>query len=91
MPRQGDFLIDALLNLEGLTEAQKQTVEAAIPALKDMVAIVAANPDVINLAVALYGKAQPMIAPLAKDWTTGGVSAGLKAVMEAIAARQQQQ
>ena len=78
--------IEMGLGALGLSDQDKQTVEAAIPAMQVMVGLLNANKPMIAQFAALYVKAQPLVTQLAKNWATVGPA--LDIVMKAVAAKE---
>lgn len=74
------FVIDMALGMLGLTDAQKQEVEAALPDADALVDLANANMPLINQVVALINKAMPQVQ---------AIIPALTIVADAIAKQQQ--
>jgi len=66
------FITDTAENLLHLTDAEKATVNAALPTLAEDVAAINANQDSIRAAYALIVKAAPVVYRILDDYRTLG-------------------
>jgi hypothetical protein len=66
------FITDSAENLLHLTDAEKATVNAALPTLAEDVAAINAHQDQIRAAYALIVKSAPVVNHILDDWKTLG-------------------
>jgi uncharacterized protein YbjT (DUF2867 family) len=78
--KQGYAMLKHLLNevighVSGLSDAQLEQIEQALPATKALVALLNRAQPIIEQAQALYEEAQPLIDQAGKEWQTIGPAA----------------
>jgi hypothetical protein len=70
-----DFLIGIAGWAAGLTEQQTQQIEASMPAMAKLIAIINQLEPIAQQAVPLFTKAAPLINEALAEWKTVGPSA----------------
>jgi hypothetical protein len=66
------FITDTAESMLHLTDAEKATVNAALPTLAEDVAVINAHQDSLRAAYDLIGKAAPVVHRFLDDWRTLG-------------------